>query len=197
MFLDEQAKTGAWGTYIEATALAEKYHVNLVVTPVKKGMEQSPICLYRSERENAQTVHLYNSDNNHWYVDDNTRGAGNCLYNAFAQAFYQLGIIKHKQQKNSEVIDKPRQSPTSIARFSVFSEENCQETRSVQQKIHEAISKAPTPAEIRDDFIKEEERISRLSPKEQQQIADDHALALKLAREEGLAIPSYESLGYH
>jgi hypothetical protein len=184
-FLDEQVKVGTWGTYIEATALAEKYKVNLIVTPVKKNLHQDPICLYRSKSEDAKTVHLYNSDNNHWYVDSQTKGDGNCLYNALAQAFYQLGLINSKAK---EIYSDTMQRSSGITNFSIFCSQNFQQVRALQQKIHEAISHAPTPIEIREDFAKEKKRISRLSPKEQKQIADDHALALQLAREEGLSI---------
>lgn len=182
-FLNAQSKNGAWGTYLEAIALSEKYGVNLVVTPVSYGVKQNPICLYRADSPNAKTVHLYNSNNTHWYVDSKTLGDGNCLYNAFSQALYKLSMIISNSADSTEksfskkLIDKP------LSKLSFFHHTHDKEVRNSQEAILAAIRKAPTSAEKEQDFEQERKRISHLSPEEQKQIADDHAYALRLARE--------------
>lgn len=186
-FLNDQKKNGVWGTYLEAVALSEKYGVNLVVTPVTRGVKQNPICLYRAENSDAKTVHLYNSNNTHWYVDSQTRGDGNCLYNAYAQELFRLGIITLKEAE-FEAASGTKSTEPSVTELSIFHHKYDDETRTRQEAILSAISKAPTPAEKEQDFERERERISKLSPQEQRQIADDHAYALCLAREEGIEV---------
>ncbi len=87
-FLSPQSKDKAWGTYIELTALAEKYNYTVLVT-CKNGQQDTTVCLYRGS-DNAPTLHLDNWSNTHWGVhgrrSQETLGDGNCLYNAFAQA---------------------------------------------------------------------------------------------------------------
>lgn len=180
-FLDHQKKNYVWGTYIEAIALAEKYKVNLVVTPVTQGIQQPPICLYRTNSTDAKIVHLYNSNNTHWYVDSTTKGDGNCLYNAFAQELIRLAILTPKQSNLNERTSS-KSTAVSAVDFTIFHPKHQQTTRTHQKAILSAIMKAPLPAEIEADFHHEKERISKLSLQEQQQIADDHAYALRLAR---------------
>jgi hypothetical protein len=187
-FLNDQKKSGVWGTYLEAIALSEKYGVNLVVTPVTRGVKQNPICLYRAESPDAKTVHLYNSNNTHWYVDSQTMGDGNCLYNAYAQELFRLGIITPQEAGLTEKLSPTKSTEVSITGLSIFHHKYDDETRTRQEAILSAISKAPTPAEKEQDFNRERERISKLPPQEQKQIAADHAYALRLAREEGIEI---------
>ncbi|STX52109.1 Predicted cysteine protease (OTU family) [Legionella busanensis] len=186
-FLNEQKKVGTWGTYIEAIALAEKYNVNLVVTPVAHGIKQEPICLYRSNDSDAKTIHLYNNDNTHWYVDSQTQGDGNCLYNAFAQALFNLKLIKLEDNDNTESLSSIKSVDEGPIRdLSIFSRNYQEDVRVQQEAIQLAISKAPKATEREQDFDQEKARIGKLSPEEQKQIADDHAYALRIAREEGL-----------
>jgi len=165
-FLDKQSKNGTWGTYIEAAALGEFLGCTVVVTPVKAGKEQQPICLYNAGK-NTSTVHLYNSDNTHWYVNNKTKGDGNCLYNAFAQALRKIVAPK-----------------SYVAKSHFLTKEKERAVIAHQQKIAAAIKRQPEPEKLEKNFIDEAERISKLDVKQQQQIADDHALALKLAYED-------------
>jgi hypothetical protein len=181
-FLDAQAKSRVWGTYLEATALGEQLGCNIVVTPVQKGIEQEPICLYRAEDKNAKTIHLYNSNNTHWYVNNKTKGDGNCLYNACAQA-----LQTHVQH------EFPRPNLAAQSQLGIFktkinaTQANLAHTVEQQNQIFKAIQKQPTPKELEAIFKKEHARISKLLPEEQQQIQNDYQLALKLA---------YADMGY-
>jgi len=174
-FLDAQAKNRAWGTYLEATALGEQLGCNIIVTPVKKGVHQKPICLYRAEDKNAKTIHLYNSNNTHWYIDNKTRGDGNCLYNAFAQA-----LQKHVQA------EYPKPQTQSHAGLFQIKRDLVQSIKQ-QKYLLASIQKQSTPNEHEAMFKEEQARINQLSPQEKQQIQEDHMLALKLA---------YEDMGY-
>jgi hypothetical protein len=181
-FLDAQAKNRAWGTYLEAAALGEQLGCNVVVTPVKEGINQDSICLYRAEDKNAKTIHLYNSNNTHWYVDNKTKGDGNCLYNACAQALQTH--VKHEFPKPKS----PTQSQAGWFKTKLnATKANIADTVEQQHKIFEAIQKQPTPKELEAVFNHEQERISKLSSEEQQQIQDDHKLSLTLA---------YGNMGY-
>lgn len=178
-FLSTQSRNGVWGTYIEATALGEALDCHVVVTPVKKGVEQEPICLYHASDTKAPIVHLYNSDNVHWYVKSEksgekpTKGDGNCLFNAFAQALKRL-VMPELKPASTQILSQ------GLFKSSPESEVVIQH----QQKIAAAIRKQPTPAQLEEQFQSEKTRISRLSPQEQKQIKDDHQYALTLAKEE-------------
>ncbi|MDF1684742.1 MAG: hypothetical protein P1U36_08820 [Legionellaceae bacterium] len=176
-FLDAQAKNHTWGTYLEATALGEQLGCNIIVTPVKKGVHQKPICLYRAEDKNAKTIHLYNSNNTHWYIDNKTRGDGNCLYNAFAQALQQ-----HVQAENPQP-QTPKQSHAGLFQI----KRDLAQSLEQQKHLLESIQKQQTPEEREVMFNQELARINQLSPQEKQQIQDDHMLALQLA---------YHDMGY-
>lgn len=192
-FLREQAKEGVWGTYIEAAALGELLGCNVVATPVKNGVEQEPICLYRSEEKenkenNVPTLHLYNSNNTHWYVNSKTKGDGNCLYNAIAQG---LRAQIHKQ--NPELMKTPKPTPVPRPQVSagLFGESlKKEQKRAIQQqhqielKIKAVIARYPTPPQMRMNLKKEQQRIARLPRLEQQQIAADYRLALQLAAQQ-------------
>lgn len=174
-FLQEQGKNTVWGTYIEATALGEALDCHVVVTPIKGTTKQAPICLYRSENANAPTVHLYNSNNTHWYVNDKTRGDGNCLYNAFAQALQTIV---------QPTLPKKVLSP--LVSQSIYQTKD-RETREVifhQQQISKSILRHPRPSQMESELNAEQKRVAKLSKVEQKQITDDYALALELAKEE-------------
>lgn len=177
-FLNQQAINGAWGTYLEATALGERLGCNIVVTPVQKGIEQAPICLYRAEDKNAKTIHLYNSNNTHWYVDNKTQGDGNCLYNACAQA-----LQAHVQAEFPKPTSQARLFKTKLDTI----KSDISNTLEQQHKILKAIQEQPTPKERKAAFTKEQTRIDILPHQEQQQIQGDHKLAIELA---------YEDMGY-
>lgn len=178
-FLSTQSRNGVWGTYIEATALGEALDCHVVVTPIKKGIRQEPICLYRASDTKAPTVHLYNSDNVHWYVKSEksdekpTKGDGNCLFNAFVQALKRL-VMPELKSVSTQTLSQ------GLFKLSPESEVVIQH----QKKIAAAIRQQPTPVQLEEQFQNEKTRISRLSPQEQKQIKDDHQYALTLAKEE-------------
>jgi hypothetical protein len=189
-FLTRQGKEGAWATYLEATALGEKFGCNVVVTYQRAGKDDSTWCLYRAAGD-APTVHLYNKSNSHWFVDSKTVGEGNCLYNAFAQAMQTL-LKKTRPVKKSEtapVVQRGLFKPIVVIDDVVKSQANA---------IKHVIEKHPTPEQLRTDLEKqhheEASRLSRLGLDErkkiEKQIREDHALALRLAREE-MIHPSY------
>ncbi len=177
-FLKKQRVDGAWGTYIEGIALAEKLGVNFTVTPVKNGVQQNPICLYRAADANAPTVHLYNSNNNHWYFNSQTMGAGNCLYNAFTQSLQSIC------RKEAGLPPQPIHSQVAKQRGFFGQTTSEHDAISLQRHIAAAVIKAPTPAQLESDFQNERARFNKLSAAEQKQIQDDYKLALKLAHEE-------------
>ena len=178
-FLREQARNGTWGTYIEATSLGETLGCHVVVTPVKNGVAQAPICLHRTSDDKAPTVHLYNSNNTHWYVNSKTKGDGNCLYNAFAQAL---------QQAVKPELPAIAAAPAVSMQPHFFNTKvnTAEKTDAIQSQrlIEAAIRQQPTPAAMEASFQQEKARISGLPKKEQQQIADDYQFALKLAHQE-------------
>lgn len=181
-FLREQSQPGTWGTYIEAVALGELMGCHVTVTPVKTGVEQDPICLYRAQDDNAPVIHLYNSNNTHWYVKSAapTQGDGNCLFNAFAQA------LKSKVTPELRFVQSPSQPNTIKSGFLSQKSSAVPEDAVIkfQRDIESAISGHPTPAQLEADLHREKERISSLPVEEQQQIVEDYKLALKLSRQE-------------
>ena len=154
-FLQTQAQNNVWATYIEACALGEMFDHNVLVTLYNDGKKQSTICLYRSERSNAPTITLCNSDNTHWYFDQNTLGDGNCLYNAFLQALAEKTTLKPYSSIFKNVMDQQRQ----------------------------ILNDARTPSQLAIDFEKEQRRIQSLPAEIQDQIAKDYQYALKMAAE--------------
>lgn len=186
-FLAGQSKPKVWGTYLEATSLGEALGCNVVVTPVKKGMYQDPICLYRTSDEKAPTVNLYNSNNTHWYVNKKTMGDGNCLYNAFAQAIQT--VINPERSRAIAPAAAPMEQ--TLAHTTFFNTEQNNHamkeelnTIKYQQTILESIKNYPTPQEMEINCLKEQTRVSGLPKSEQAQIANDYLFALKLARED-------------
>ncbi len=176
-FLRVQSQTGTWGTYIEASALGEAMGCHVVVTPVKSGVQQNPICLYRASDDKAPTVHLYNADNAHWYVNTNTKGDGNCLFNAFAQALQT--IVKPELPSVSSTIVSPQ-----FTSYKFRAVTNEAQVINHQHAIAASIRQHPTPSEVEATLQNEKVRIGKLSVAEQQQISDDHKFALAIACEE-------------
>ena len=186
-FLAKQSKPGVWGTYLEATSLGEALGCHVIVTPVKEGIYQAPICLYRASDEKAPTVNLYNSNNTHWYVNEKTMKDGNCLYNAFAQAIQT--VINPKLSRAIDHAAAPMEQTLAHTTFFNTEQKNHSMkeeliTIKYQQTILESIQNHPTPQELESDCLKEQTRISGLPKSEQAQIANDYLLALKLARED-------------
>jgi hypothetical protein len=179
-FLNQQAQVGTWGTYIEATALGEALGVNVVAIPEKingdEVIEQDPICLYRAADPKAPTIYLYNCNNTHWYVNANTQGNGDCLFNALAQA-----LQAHCQKELP--VASPVKKPTLFALPQSSADESVERYKTIEVAVLQQL----TPAEMEKQFVDEKARVSQLPPAEQQQIATDHQLALKLAREEEAA----------
>ncbi len=185
-YLDLQAKNGAWGHEIEFAALGELFGVDVVVT----NHRNETWCPYRasSDTEAKPMIHLYNQSNTHWFVSGGTRGDGNCLYNAFAQALFAevKPTIAHEVAAPESVpVLKPVSTLQTSTTFTLFNN-TAEEKKAIQlqQSIEKAIAKQRTPNETTKDFEAECARIKCLPAAEQQQIADDHRLALKLAMEE-------------
>lgn len=176
-FLVAQAKNRAWATYVEAEALAELLDCHLVVTPVTKGQEGDMICLHRASEDKAPTIHLYNSDNTHWFVNSQTKGDGNCLYNAIAQVL--RGMVKPAVEVNRAAFFN---SNATSAEQAVVRH---------QHHIEQLIQKQDRPAERVRSLEQEQERISKLPVEVQEQIASDHAFALQLAAEEMRTGPGF------
>lgn len=191
-FLREQAKNGSWATYIEAQALGEKLGCNVVVTYQRPGKDDTTWCLYRAS-EDTPTVHLYNKNNTHWYVNNETIGDGNCLYNAFGQALQKFIFMI-----NTKVIE-----PTPLTSQGIFKPIVIDETVKAQAAVINAIEKHPTPVDLEKNLLaqkkEEEQRLSKLPLEERQkiekQIREDHELALRMAREES-ETPSYSQKSF-
>ena len=183
-FIKAQSKPGTWGTYLEATALGELLGCHVIVTPVKNGNQQKPICLYRASDETASTIHLYNSNNTHWYVNSKTKGDGNCLFNAFAQALQQT-VKPVLQREAAEKDTGPMANQSNHFFNQPETTEQMHQALLLQRSIEAAVVKAhPKPAECEAMNLKEMQRISELPVAEQHQIQNDYALALKLATED-------------
>lgn len=181
-FLDEQVRNGVWGTYIEAMAIAEKLNCNLIVTPVKNGVQQAPICLHHVSDSSAQTIKLYNSNNTHWYVNNKTRGDGNCLYNAISQALLQ--IVNEEEPRIENTIPTVTVSKTGLFSQTEPMDEIIAHQKQIDAEIAAAIERQPTVDQLIEQEKAETARIAGLSEKEQKQIASDYQMALALAREE-------------
>lgn len=173
-FLASQGKNGAWGTYIEACALAEQLKVHLVISDGKQ-----TYCLYRAEDKAAPVVHLHNRDNTHWVSASakETLGDGNCLYNAFAQE------LQHRALETDLI--KPAANVVKTGQSSVASNIE-QKAITSQRTIFEAISRKQRPSEMAAEQAAHVEREAALPRQEQQQIAQDYQYALKLALQEAL-----------
>lgn len=179
-YLQAQSKSGAWGTDIEAVALAEALELNVVVTSVYKDRTDATWCLHLQDT-NLPTIQLYNYGDYHWTngKDSSTIGDGNCLYNAFAKGLKELVA--------------PKQQSTPLTSNSVFQAGSSDKAvLESQLRINNAISRAvenhQTPTEKKIAYAEEVKRIESLQPDVQEQIANDYAYALKLAREEMLSV---------
>ncbi len=181
-FLLSQSQPGVWGTYIEAVALGELMGCHVVVTPVKTGVEQAAICLYRATNDNAPVIHLYNSNNTHWYVKSATPtvGDGNCLFNAFAQA------LKAKVAPELRFTESSVTTSTSTIGFLGAKPSRIEDNAVIQfqNDIEKSIYHHPTPSQVEANLESEKERIGSLPIEEQQQIAEDYRFALELSRQE-------------
>lgn len=179
-YLAKQAKDGTWGTAIEGAASGELFDAHVAVTYVTKGgRRQEPFGLYRAEKDTAPTVHLYNSDNVHFYVDPSrpsqTYGGNNCFY-------HSLGLELQKQVRKELGLKDKRHSEPSVASQGFFNHhENVIEH---QRSIERSIKKLHTPSELVVQEAAEKQRISKLNHATRRQIERDYKLALKLASEE-------------
>lgn len=195
-FLDKQARNGVWGTYVELAALGELFGCDIVVTTIHKGIEQEPWCVHRAsdEQDAKPLIHLYNRNNTHWFFssDASTKGDGNCLYNAVAEALYAM---LPKQPTATKSVVTVAVAPANTATFfkSPIEEIAKQQQKDIEDAIKRtlAIQKSPTPAEAHHAFEAEEKRLASLSPEELQQIREDHQLAIKLAMEEEVQTPCF------
>ncbi len=160
------------------TAIAEALGVNVIVEPITQGVKGKPICLYRAEKEDAPTLHLYNRDNNHWFVNNDTLGDGNCLYNAVIQG------LQHLVAKEIHLEIPVQASMASTSNGFFERGHNHEAIEKHQRAIAEAISSHPTPAELETQLAIEKERNAKLPRHEQEQIHNDYLYALQLAAEE-------------
>lgn len=177
-YLRKQAQNGAWGTDIEAIALGEALEVNIIVTSIYKNRTDATWCLHLQD-PNLPTIHLYNHGNQHWTNSRNTRtiGDGNCLYNAIAQGLQELVVPKTQ----STVL-----TANSLFQKGTLDKEILENQMRIKSAIDAGLKNQQTPAEKAVAYANEEIRIQRLPIAEQQQIAEDYALALIIAREEML-----------
>lgn len=101
-YLAHHNKNGVWGTEAQATALGDFFDFTVIVTEVADGEARPPYKLHETD-PSRPTIHLYNSNNTHWYFyegqGNKTIGDGNCLYNAFAQALRQLYFLEEANKK--------------------------------------------------------------------------------------------------
>ena len=173
-YLERQAHEGVWGTEIEAVALGEALHVNIVVTSIYSDRSDATWCLHL-EAQDAPTIHLYNYKNLHWSnsISAITKGDGNCLFNAIAEGMQELEApIANKSPLNSN----------SIFKYGSVEKEAIKKQTLINRAIASALQNHQTPAEKEIAYLKEEERIRKLPAAEQEQIAKDYAYALQLAR---------------
>jgi len=103
-YLQKQAQEGAWAEDNEAAALGEKLGCNIVVI-YKQSEKKDLIRNLYIAGENAPTIHLFNRNNNHWYVDENDNAIpdGNCLYNAVSQTMQKM-LQENRAEKKLECI---------------------------------------------------------------------------------------------
>lgn len=110
-FLEKQGNNGVWGTYIELSAIAELFGVKVVITSKDQG-EETTWVLYEPQNKEQDKVypafHIHCEENRHFTykgleVGDNyyphhgqTRGNGNCLYNAISQGAIAYATLQQK-----------------------------------------------------------------------------------------------------
>ena len=180
-FLQQQSQNGSWGTYIELAALGELFDCDVVVTTIKNGVEQDPWCIHcASTSDNPKPlIHLYNTNNTHWFFSNevSTKGDGNCLYNAFAQARHAAlvpTVASHAeasaQQSLSQAQENTVQQPLS------------QEQENIAQKRQQAIRNAIQKASSQENANKEwEKHVKKLSDAQRTQLDNDYQWALKMS----------------
>jgi len=183
-FLKIHSKSGVWGTYLEAIALAEYFNFHLVVTAINSKGEEHTFALYKDKKPDAPIIHLYNSGNTHWsFLKDgsSTAGGGNCLYNAFAQALrYQVRYEQNKpleQQYMAQALALPTPEKIEIEQHKTIVE-------SQKKRLEELVGKIDKPGLVMQSLVEEGNRIRRLSPEEQKQLIDDYKYAVQFASEE-------------
>lgn len=174
-YLQKQAQNGTWGTDIEASAIGEALHLNIVVTSVYSDRSDATWCLHL-EDESAPTIHLYNYENLHWSNNhsDLTLADGNCLFNAIAASLKEL--------ETPAALKTPLNSH-SIFKYGSTEKETIKKQTLINIAINLAIKNKQTPAEKEIAYLQEQDRIKRLPDAEKEQIARDYAYALQLARE--------------
>ena len=110
-FIRRQSRDKTWGTDIEAAALGELLgcHVSVSTVAVDDSVtpvittEHNPFYLYVAPNSDAPHIHLYNIGNTHWYVNENTKADGNCLYNAVAQGLQQAIILESQKALEDDI----------------------------------------------------------------------------------------------
>ncbi|CAN5405751.1 hypothetical protein BH10PSE19_BH10PSE19_17510 [soil metagenome] len=188
VFLRKQEKNGVWATYIELAALGALFNCQIVVISVTKGVVDTPHCLHRPDDPKAACITLYNRDNVHWDVHPTEQHAlpdGNCCYNTFILAWraaHPKALVQsaplHKWTQFS-TSDKSADKKATFAYEEAISQH--------QRQIEASIQRQPTVTQLAKELQQQEERIKALSPEEQKQIADDHAMAVEMAGEERVA----------
>lgn len=126
-FFQERSKNGIWASDIEYQALCEFFAVNGWVTSINAKQEKRTWQIHKAINDDAPTIHLHNSNNVHWYVQNpsDILGDGNCLYNAFATALQtasfahtiQRKVVAHAAQQpfgNTVKADESRQNPEEV-----------------------------------------------------------------------------------
>jgi len=95
-FLHEQGRNGVYANDLAAVALAEVLNVTFAATHVNKQYmagEAKPFVYHKAHEPNTLIFHLFNYNNNHFFITEghygSTFGDGNCFYNGFAQIIYQ------------------------------------------------------------------------------------------------------------
>ncbi len=205
-YIDKQKTDGSWGTDVDAISLAEALDCHLVVTSTKDNKTSEPYCLYRSSNPDAPIVYLCNHETQHWSAKGlSTKGDGNCLYNAFAQALQQdlhlnqneVSILQNQPESVSKQNAKLTQTVLPAEKVqpsmqhiwnnpwikSCDHEQNIEITRA-NKSLVDAISEAPTPEQMKTALLKEMHRIAALPENTKKQIYDDYKLSLQIADDE-------------
>jgi hypothetical protein len=185
-FVQRQSKDQQWGTYLEAIALAKVLNVHLVVTTRNSTSgEEKMFCLHRTADDNAPVIHLYNNDNVHWYFDPkvNTRGDGNCLYNAFAQALQsQLRAELRPTSTTTAVTDSQLLGLYGVCSTTAEQRAVALQKQEHAQRVQAAIAKALTPREQQMLDAQWTDKFANQWPDSvRQQIMQDFKLALQAA----------------
>ena len=94
--LKKQAQNEAWAGLLEVGALGSLLDITVLITPISNKKEGTIFAAYESPNPDAPVIHIYNHDNVHFYFHKNnpneTKGDGNCFYNAFAQGMRECAL---------------------------------------------------------------------------------------------------------